>query len=100
MVKSTTSAEMSGTLSLALSAVALYAARKSYIAITSLRKYEEHSERAAKHSETAAHELYKTRATQASSAAAVCILSFLPLSMPYYRFYITDIVINIHIDCA
>ncbi|KAL8832140.1 MAG: hypothetical protein Q9170_004999 [Blastenia crenularia] len=61
---------------LAINAVASYAGRKSYIAIVSLRKYEERSERAAKHSETAAHELYKTRVTQASSAAAIT-LSFL-----------------------
>ncbi|KAL8898173.1 MAG: hypothetical protein Q9207_006839 [Kuettlingeria erythrocarpa] len=58
---------------LALSAVALYAARKSYIAITNLHRYEERSEKAAKHSETAARELYKTRATQGSSAAAIAL---------------------------
>ncbi|KAL8923174.1 MAG: hypothetical protein Q9208_004737 [Pyrenodesmia sp. 3 TL-2023] len=58
---------------LALSAISLYAARKSYIAITNLRRYEERSEKAAKHSETAAHELYKTRATQGSSAAAIVL---------------------------
>lgn len=64
---------------LALSVVAVYAARKSYIAITNLLRYEERSEKAAKHSETAAHELYKTRATQGSSAAAVCT-SFLAVT--------------------
>ncbi|KAL8726619.1 MAG: hypothetical protein Q9181_005974, partial [Wetmoreana brouardii] len=58
-----------GSFAFALSAIALYAAPKSYDAIINLRKYEERSERAAKHSETAAHELYKTRVTQASSAA-------------------------------
>ncbi|KAL8942234.1 MAG: hypothetical protein Q9211_001478 [Gyalolechia sp. 1 TL-2023] len=57
--------------SLVLSATALYAARQCYIAIVNLRKYEERSKKAAKHSDTAAHELYKTRVTQASSAAAV-----------------------------
>ena len=62
-------------LAATLFSTALYAARKSYIAIVSLRKYEERSERAARHSETAAEQLYKTRVTQASSAAAVSILS-------------------------
>lgn len=62
---------LSATISLSLSALTLYAARKSYTAIVNLRKYEERSERAAKHSDTAAHELYKTRVTQASSAAAI-----------------------------
>lgn len=52
-------------------AIALYAAPKSYIAITNLVKYNERAERAAKHSETAARELHKSRVTQASSAAAV-----------------------------
>jgi len=58
-------------LLLAISAISLYAARSSYIAIINLRKYEERSQRAANYSETAAHQLYKTRVTQASSAAAV-----------------------------
>ncbi|KAL8745752.1 MAG: hypothetical protein Q9184_007834 [Pyrenodesmia sp. 2 TL-2023] len=64
---------LSAITTFALSAVALYAARESYIAITNLRRYEERSEKAAKHSETAAHELYKTRATQGSSAAAIAL---------------------------
>ncbi|KAI4168605.1 MAG: hypothetical protein LQ343_006269 [Gyalolechia ehrenbergii] len=55
----------------ALFVIASYSARKSYIAIVKLRKYEERSEQAAKRFDTAAHELYKTRATQASSAAAI-----------------------------
>ena len=59
-----------------ISAISLYAAQKSYIAITNLLRYEERSERAAKHSETAAHQLWKTRATQGSSAGAVG--SYLP----------------------
>lgn len=63
----------------ALFVIASYSARKSYIAIVKLRKYEERSEQAAKRFDTAAHELYKTRATQASSAAAVCT-SFLPVT--------------------
>ncbi|KAL8820158.1 MAG: hypothetical protein Q9223_001575, partial [Gallowayella weberi] len=56
-----------------ISAVSLLAAQKSYIAITNLQKYEERSEKAAKHSETAAHELYKTRVTQGSSAVVFFI---------------------------
>ncbi|KAI4185718.1 MAG: hypothetical protein L6R41_003944 [Letrouitia leprolyta] len=65
---------LSAISSFLLSAIALHAARKSYIAIVNLRHYEERSERAAKHSDTAAHELYKTRVTQATSAAAPCAL--------------------------
>ena len=53
--------------------LSLYAAQKSYIAITNLQKYEERSEKAAKHLDKAAHDLYKTRVTQASGAAAVRI---------------------------
>ncbi|KAL8967713.1 MAG: hypothetical protein Q9197_005282 [Variospora fuerteventurae] len=53
--------------------ITLYAAQKSYVAILSLLKYEERSEKAAKHSETAAHELYKSKATQASSAVAIAL---------------------------
>ena len=64
-------------LAATLFSTALYAAHKSYIAIVNLRKYEERSERAAKHSETAAEQLYKTKVTQASSAAAVSTL-FVP----------------------
>ncbi|KAL9602880.1 MAG: hypothetical protein Q9219_001576 [cf. Caloplaca sp. 3 TL-2023] len=63
-------------ITLAASTVAilsLYTATKSYHAIINLRKYETRSERAAKHSSTAAHELYKTRATQATSAAAIAL---------------------------
>ena len=60
-------------IAIGTTAVSLYAAQKSYIAITNLQKYEERSERAAKHSETAAHELHKTRTTQGSSAGAVSI---------------------------
>ena len=56
-----------------LTLVSLYAAQKSYIAITNLQQYEENSEKAAKYSDKAAHELYKTRVTQASGAAAVSI---------------------------
>ena len=51
--------------------LSLYAAQKSYIAITNLQKYEERSEKAAKHLDRAAHDLYKTRVTQASGGASV-----------------------------
>ena len=59
-----------------LALLSLYASQKSYIAITNLQKYEEKSEKAAKHLDKAAHELYKTRVTQASGAGAVCTHSF------------------------
>ncbi|KAL8928040.1 MAG: hypothetical protein Q9172_001095 [Xanthocarpia lactea] len=58
-------------IAVGISAVSFYAGRQSYIAIVNLQKYEERSERAAKHSETAAHELHKTRTTQGTSAGAV-----------------------------
>ncbi|KAL8644874.1 MAG: hypothetical protein Q9210_007022 [Variospora velana] len=58
---------------LALTALTLYTAQKSYLAIVNLLKYEERSEKAAKHSDTAARELYKSKATQASSAAAIAL---------------------------
>lgn len=54
-----------------LALLSLYAAQKSYIAITNLQRYEERTEKAAKHLDKAAHDLYKTRVTQASGAAAV-----------------------------
>ncbi|KAL2039516.1 hypothetical protein N7G274_007788 [Stereocaulon virgatum] len=53
--------------------VSLYAAQKSYIAITNLQQYEEKSEKAAKYLDKAAHELYKTRFTQATGAATVLV---------------------------
>ncbi|KAI4096064.1 MAG: hypothetical protein LQ339_007080 [Xanthoria mediterranea] len=56
-----------------IAVVSLYTARKSYIAITNLRRYEERSERAAKYSATAAQELRRTRTTQASSAGAIAL---------------------------
>ncbi|KAL8959516.1 MAG: hypothetical protein Q9193_003637 [Seirophora villosa] len=62
---------LSAAAALVLFALSLYSAQKSYVAIIGLLKYEERSERAAKHSETAASELHKSRATQASSAAAI-----------------------------
>ncbi|KAF6232641.1 hypothetical protein HO173_009080 [Letharia columbiana] len=56
-----------------LALLSLYAAQKSYIAITNLQQYEERTERAAKHLDKAAHDLYKTRVTQASGAAAIAL---------------------------
>ena len=56
-----------------LALLSLYAAQKSYIAITTLQQNEERTEKAAKHFDKAARDLYKTRVTQASGAAAVCI---------------------------
>ena len=61
-----------------LALLSLYAGQKSYIAIANLQQYEERTEKAAKHLDKAAHDLYKTRVTQASGAAAVCILSSSP----------------------
>lgn len=57
-----------------LAILSLYAAQKSYIAITNLQQYEERTEKAAKYLDKAADDLYETRATQASGAASVCIL--------------------------
>lgn len=42
------------------------------IAIPKLQKYEETSEKAAKYSNMAENELYKTRVTQASGVGSVC----------------------------
>ncbi len=54
-----------------LAILSLYAAQKSYIAIANLQQYEERTEKAAKYLDKAAHDLYETRATQASGAASV-----------------------------
>ena len=51
--------------------ISTYGVYLCYNSITSLRKYEEKSERAAKWSNTAERQLYKTRVTQASGLAAV-----------------------------
>lgn len=61
-----------------LALLSLYAAQKSYIAVTNLLQYEKRSKKAAKYLDKAADDLYKTRVTQASGAAAVCI----PLCSP------------------
>jgi hypothetical protein len=49
-----------------------YSLFHAYISITNLRKYEEKSKKAAQYSNTAAHELHKTRTTQTSGTLAVC----------------------------
>ncbi|OCK80747.1 hypothetical protein K432DRAFT_381917 [Lepidopterella palustris CBS 459.81] len=59
--------------SLALSALSAYGLYISYLCISKLRQYEERSEKAAKWSNTAADQLYKTRATQTSAAVAVLV---------------------------
>lgn len=48
-----------------------YAATFSIVAISNLSKREEQTERAAQYSNTAAHQLHKTRTTQTSGALAV-----------------------------
>lgn len=58
-----------------LMVLSLYAALKSYIAITRLLEYEERTEKAAKYLDKAKNDLYKTRVTQASGVAAVRIPS-------------------------
>ena len=50
-----------------------YGTYLSYRSIASLRKYEEKSEKAAKWSNTAEQQLYKTRITQASGLGAVSV---------------------------
>jgi hypothetical protein len=54
-----------------------YTATFSVIAITNLSKREEQTERAAKYSNTAAHQLHKTRTTQTSGALAVSMIDTL-----------------------
>lgn len=66
---------LNATFAFVLTATSLFAAFKSYVAIISLQKYEERSKQAAKLSQTAAHELHKTRVTQGSSAGAVSALN-------------------------
>ena len=53
--------------------IAAYGASVSYVAVTKLRQYEETSKKLAEWSNTAAHELHKTRTTQTSGALAVSI---------------------------
>jgi hypothetical protein len=61
---------------LLLSASSLY---YSYIAITNLQKYEKQTEKAAKVSNTAADQLYKTRTTQ--GAGAIVVSCSVPLTL-------------------
>jgi len=61
------------TCQVALSGYSLYLAS---VSISNLQGYEETSKRAAKYSDTAAHQLHKTRTTQASGTIAVCSTSF------------------------
>ncbi|CAD6594110.1 MAG: hypothetical protein ASARMPRED_008559 [Alectoria sarmentosa] len=73
-----------------LALLSLFAAQKSYIAITNLQQYEERTKKAAQYLDKAESDLYKTRVTQASGAAAVrihCLLrnsyAALPLKPVY-----------------
>ena len=54
-----------------------YTGLLSYTAIVKLQKYEERAEQAADYSNTAGHQLHKTRTTQASGALIVGIPSSL-----------------------
>lgn len=58
-----------------------YGLYHSYQCIMKLRQYGERSEKAAKYSNTAAEQLYKTRTTQASAAIAVRFRHTTPLSI-------------------
>ncbi|KAI1080583.1 hypothetical protein F5B20DRAFT_580243 [Whalleya microplaca] len=60
-------------LHLGQAALAAYGGQQSYIAIINLRKYEETSEKLAKHSKEAAHQLHKTRTTQTSGALSLLL---------------------------
>jgi hypothetical protein len=57
-----------------------YGLYHSYVSITNLMQYEEKSKKAAEWSNTAAHQLRKTRTTQATGAGAVGTLRFTPTS--------------------
>ncbi|KAI9653734.1 MAG: hypothetical protein M1821_006928 [Bathelium mastoideum] len=54
-------------------AVAGYGLYLSYISITNLQKYEKRSEQAARHSRSAADQLFKTRTTQGAGAIAILV---------------------------
>lgn len=58
-------------LHLAQAGLSAYSLFHAYISISNLRQWEATSEKAAQYSETAAHELHKTRTTQTSGALAV-----------------------------
>ena len=66
-------ASLVGILHATQAASSAYGIYLSYHSITSLRRYEEKSEKAAKWSNTAGHQLYKTRVTQASGLGAVSV---------------------------
>lgn len=76
-----------------LALLSLYAAQKSYIAITNLLQYEERTKKAARHFDKAADDLYKTRVTQASGAAAVRI--HCPLCKSYLAFLFPSLHLKI-----
>jgi len=56
---------------IAQAGVSTYGLYTSYAAVINLQKYEEKSEKAAQWSNSAAHQLHKTRITQATGAGAV-----------------------------
>ncbi|KAL9095132.1 MAG: hypothetical protein Q9165_002735 [Trypethelium subeluteriae] len=60
-------------LHLAQAGIAGYGLYVSSISITNLQKYEKKTERAAKYSQSAADQLYKTRTTQGAGAVAILI---------------------------
>ena len=59
-------------LAIPLGFLSLYLAQKSYLAIINLHSNQDRAEKAARYSDKAARELWRTRLTQASGAAAVC----------------------------
>ncbi len=89
-------------LSVPLALVSLYSAEASYVAITNLQKYEDRSEQAAKHFDKAANDLYKTRVTQASGAAAVRIYSLLCLCQchDYFSHSHHDVLLGKNHPCS
>ncbi|GAB7339697.1 hypothetical protein MBLNU457_6270t1 [Dothideomycetes sp. NU457] len=78
------------------SLVSLYGLAVSYFSITNLQKYEEKSEKAAKYSGTAEHQLHKTRTTQASGALSILaslLLSFILATVSFTK--VTTVVLNL-----
>ncbi len=68
-------------LAITLASLSLYAGQKSYLAIINLYSNEDRAEKAAKHSDKAWRELWRTRLTQASGATTVCIIGSKPHSL-------------------
>lgn len=64
-----------------LALLSLYAGQKSYIAISNLHSDQDRAEKAAQHLDKAWRELWRTRLTQASGAATVCISNFGSISI-------------------